>query len=484
MNNQNKDRDLDPQTNSEDSVITPHISVPPPLAFQFQRPARRWMVPLGLGVLALGGVGLVLFNRFIWPALRFSQMTPPAPIWVPLSPVKAATIEDSSDYAVALDSGQSLAVQPKVSGRILALYVKPGDRVRAGQKLLQLDAEEQRLLMARRKAGVSNAAAEVEAAKAEITNAEETLRSLQERQTSAQANMKVNQEDYKRFQDLFKAGATSKQSLDQKQNAIQMAQTELDRAKADVQAQQSGIAKGKAQIARNQKAVAQAKANLSEGNAQLRNYTIAAPFPGVVSNISAKLGAMASPTTPLLTLTPNDRVEVQFQVSSERSSKLKRGQVVKLLNDKNQAVRSGKISSIAPMDPTSQSVQAKAAFTNVGDVLQTSQFIKARVIWSSHSGLLVPTTAISRLEGKDFIFVAQPFQSSECKATVPKGSPLLKIEPNQMVANQQSIQLGKMMGNNQEVLAGLSPGDRIGVSGIAQLQNCAPITTQTFVNPG
>jgi RND family efflux transporter MFP subunit len=482
MNNQNKDRDLDPQTNSEDSVITPHILTPPP-SFPIQRPPRRWMVPLGLGVLALGGVGLVLFNRFIWPALRFSQMTPPAPIWVPLSPIKAATIEDSSDYAVAL-SGQSLAVQPKVSGRILALYVKPGDRVRAGQKLLQLDAEEQRVLMARRRAGVSNVAAEVEAAKAEITNAEETLRSLQERQTSAQANVKVNQDDYKRFQELFKAGATSKQSLDQKQNAIQMAQTELNQAKADVQAQQSGIAKGKAQIARNQQAVAQAKANLSEGNAQLRNYTIAAPFPGVVGNISAKLGAMASPTTPLLTLTPNDRVEVQFQVSSERSSKLKRGQVVKLLDDKNQAVRSGKISFIAPIETSGQSVQAKAAFTNVGDILRASQFIKARVIWSSHSGLMVPTTAISHLEGKDFIFVAQPFQSSECKATVPKGSSLLKIEPNQMVANQQSIQLGKMMGNNQEVLAGLSPGDRIAISGVAQLQNCAPITTQTFVNPG
>jgi RND family efflux transporter MFP subunit len=482
MNNQNKDRDLDPQTNSEDSVITPHILTPPP-SFPIQRPPRRWMVPLGLGVLALGGVGLVLFNRFIWPALRFSQMTPPAPIWVPLSPIKAATIEDSSDYAVAL-SGQSLAVQPKVSGRILALYVKPGDRVRAGQKLLQLDAEEQRVLMARRRAGVSNVAAEVEAAKAEITNAEETLRSLQERQTSAQANVKVNQDDYKRFQELFKAGATSKQSLDQKQNAIQMAQTELNQAKADVQAQQSGIAKGKAQIARNQQAVAQAKANLSEGNAQLRNYTIAAPFPGVVGNISAKLGAMASPTTPLLILTPNDRVEVQFQVSSERSSKLKRGQVVKLLDDKNQAVRSGKISFIAPIETSGQSVQAKAAFTNVGDILRASQFIKARVIWSSHSGLMVPTTAISHLEGKDFIFVAQPFQSSECKATVPKGSSLLKIEPNQMVANQQSIQLGKMMGNNQEVLAGLSPGDRIAISGVAQLQNCAPITTQTFVNPG
>ncbi|NJM76980.1 MAG: biotin/lipoyl-binding protein [Acaryochloridaceae cyanobacterium RU_4_10] len=142
-------------------------------------------------------------------------MKPPAPIWVPLSPVKAATIEDSSDYAVALDSRQSIAVPPNVSGRVLAIYVKAGDRVQKGGKLLQIDANEQRTLMARRKAGVSAAAAEVESAKAEIVNAEATLRSLQEGQASAQDNVQAQQEDYKQFQELFKAGATSKQSLEQ-----------------------------------------------------------------------------------------------------------------------------------------------------------------------------------------------------------------------------------------------------------------------------
>jgi RND family efflux transporter MFP subunit len=484
MSNQNEGHNLDPQSNSEDSVVNPHISDPPSLSFLVQRPSRRWMIPLVLGVLALGGAGLVLFDRFLLPALRLSQMKPPAPIWVPLSPVKAATIEDSSDYAVALDSRQSIAVPPNVSGRVLAIYVKAGDRVQKGGKLLQIDANEQRALMARRKAGVSAAAAEVESAKAEIVNAEATLRSLQEGQASAQDNVQAQQEDYKQFQELFKAGATSKQSLEQKRNAIQMAQTELDRAKADVRAQQAAIAKGKVQIVRNQKAVEQAKANLSEDNAQLSNYTISAPFSGVVGNIAAKPGAMASATTPLLTLTSNEPLEVQFQVDSERSSKLKQGQVVKLLDDKNRAIRSGRISSISPIDPTSQSVRAKATFTNVGDVLQTSRFVRARVIWNSHSGLMVPATAIARLGGKDFIFVGQPFQSSECKATLPKGSPLLKIAPDRMVANQQSVQLGKIIGNNREVLEGLSPGDRIAISNVMQLQNCIPITTETFVNPG
>jgi RND family efflux transporter MFP subunit len=492
MSNQDIDHNLDPPSNSEDSSIplysedssTYSVASPPP-SFPFQRSLRRWIVPLILGLLVLGGMGLVLLKRVILPALMFSQMSAPSPISVPLSPVKATAIEDSSDHAVTLDPRQSMTIRPKVSGRVLSLYVKTGDRVEAGKKLLQIDADEQRVLMASRRTGMSAAVAEMEAAKIDITNAEETFKLLKERQVSAQANVQSNQEDYKRFENLFRAGATSKQSLDQKRSAIQATQTELNQANTDVQAQQSAIARAKAQVVRNQQALVKAKASLSEGNAQLRNYTITAPFSGVVGNVSAKLGAIVNSRTPLLTITQNEKLEVQFQVPLERSSNLRRGQLVKLLDDKNKAVRSGQISFIAPaVDPAAQSVQAKAAFTNVGDVLRTSRFVRARVVWNAHSGLLVPTTAISNLEGKDYIFVAQPFQSSGCKATVPQGSPLLKIESSQIVADKQSIQLGKMMGTHQEVLEGLSPGDRIVTSGVLQLQNCLPIAAVTPFNPG
>jgi RND family efflux transporter MFP subunit len=452
---------------------------------QPKRGLRRFLLPGAVGLLLLGGVGWILFNRVILPLLMAGQMPPPPPISVPLGPVKATTIEDSSDYAATLDSRQSITVQPKVSGRISAIYVKAGDRVQAGAKLIQIDADEQRAQVASRRAGVNTAAAEVESARADVANAEDTLRSLQAKQASAQANVQLNQDDYKRFQSLFKAGATSKQSLDEKRNAIQTARAELNQAKADVQAQRSAIARAKSQVVRNQQAVAQARANVSEGSAQLRDYTITAPFSGVVGNIPAKLGDTVSATTALLTITQNNQLEVQLQIPLERSSTLRQGQLVKLLNDKGQAVRSGQISFIAPnVDPATQSVQAKAVFANVGDVLRTSQFVRARMIWSTRSGLLVPTTAISRLGGKDFIFVAQSYQSSGCKAAAQTGGPPAKVEPTQMVAAQKLIKLGKIIGNNQEVLEGLSPGDRIVTAGILQLQNCLPIATATPVKPG
>ncbi len=140
-------------------------------------------------------------------------------------------------------------------------------------------------------------------------------------------------------------------------------------------------------------------------------------------------------------------------------------------------MQTGQISFIAPnVDPSNQLVQVKALFPNVGNKLRTSQFVKARVVWDSRPGVLVPTTVISRLGGKDFIFVAAPFKESGCKEPAKSDfGGAMKVEPDQLVAVQKPIALGKIVGNNQEVLEGLSSRDRIVTSGILQLQNCTPI---------
>ena len=156
----------------------------------------------------------------------------------------------------------------------------------------------------------------------------------------------------------------------------------------------------------------------------------------------------------------------------KRSSDLRVGLPVKLLDDQNREVQTGRISFVAPnVKADSQSVQAKATFTNSGN-LRASQFVRARVIWSTSPGLLVPTSAISRLGGRNFLFVAAPFKASKCEASAQGAA---QVEPDQLVAAQKPIKLGKIVGNDQEVLEGVSASDQIVTSGILQLQNCAPI---------
>lgn len=439
------------------------------------RSRRRFLVPTLIGLAILGGIGWIVFNRIIFPILMFSQMKPQF-TEVDLATPQTASIDDSSDYAASLDSRQSVTLQPRVSGQIAAIYVQAGDRVQQGQRLLQIDASEQRAQVASRTAAAETAAAEVEAARADVASANDTLRSLQAQRASAQSNVQLNQREYERYLDLYNQGASSRQVLDQKLNALQTAQAALRQADANIQAQRAVISRSQATVSRNQRALEQAQANITEGQAQLRFYTISAPFTGIVGNIPAKVGDFVDTSIQLLTLTQNNELEVQIQVPLERASDLRQGLPVKLLDASDRVLQTGQISFIAPnVDPSTQSVQAKARFANAGQ-LRTSQFVRTRIIWDTRPGVLVPTTAISRLGGRDFIFVAQPFQNSGCEAPAAGQGGPVKVEPSQLTAVQKPIKLGKIIGNNQEVLEGVAARDRIVTSGILQLQNCTPIT--------
>jgi multidrug efflux pump subunit AcrA (membrane-fusion protein) len=134
---------------------------------------------------------------------------------------------------------------------------------------------------------------------------------------------------------------------------------------------------------------------------------------------------------------------------------------VELLDAQEKPLVKGNVAFISPnINAQNQSVLVKAAFNNSNNQLKANQFVKARLIWSSRSGVLVPTSAISRLGGQDFIFVAE-------KSDVNGKS--------QLIANQKAIKLGKITGNKQEVLEGLASKDRIVTSGILQLRNGAAI---------
>jgi multidrug efflux pump subunit AcrA (membrane-fusion protein) len=444
---------------------------------------RRFLVPGLLLLAVLGGAGWLVYQRVIAPILMFSQMKP-QPTAVKLGAPKQAAIADSSDYAAVLDSRQSVNLQPQVSGQVSAIYVKAGDRVEAGQPLLQIDATEQRAQVASRTAAAETSAAEVESARADVANAQATLKSLEARRLSAQADVKFAQGEYQRYQQLVSEGAASQQLVEQKLNALQTAKAAAQETEADMGAQTAAISRNQAIVARSQRAVEQAQANIAEGQAQLRYYTIKAPQAGIIGDIPTKIGdyvtnAGGSPT-PLLTITQNQELEVNIQVPLERAPALRKGLMVKLLGDGDKVLQTGRISFIAPnVDPTTQSVQVKAVFNNartkLGGPLRTAQFVRAQIVWATRSRVMVPTSAISRLGGKDFIFVAIPFQASDCKVALSGGGPPFKPEPTALVSVQKPLQLGKIVNSDQEVLEGLTTGDRIVTSGILQLQNCMAI---------
>ncbi|TYQ27310.1 efflux RND transporter periplasmic adaptor subunit [Pseudanabaena sp. UWO310] len=366
---------------------------------------------------------------------------------VPISAVETGTVTDSSDYVANLQSRQSVTLQPRVDGYVQEIYVKAGDRVEAGTPILRIDPATQQ-------AAVQQSVATLATSQSDFESAKATLAQLTASKESTLSSLDFNQKEYKRYSDLVTQGAFARQKLDEVSNNLRSARAELGKIDAQIEAQKASINSAATRIEAS-------RAGAVQQEVQLDYYTITAPFAGIVGDIPVKVGDNVNSTTQLTTVTQNQVLEVQIAVPIENAPRLRMGMPVELLDAQDKSLVKGNVAFISPnINSQNQSVLVKANFNNGNNQLKANQFVRARLIWDSRSGVVVPTSAISRLGGQDFIFVAE--ESSVNGQT-------------QLVANQKAIKLGKITGNKQEVLEGLTSKDRIVVAGILQLRNGAPI---------
>ncbi|AUT01993.1 efflux transporter periplasmic adaptor subunit [Nostoc sp. CENA543] len=433
------------QTNSPDNF--PQSSYDPP-------PENR----RGLRLLIAGMLLLVGGTAAVWRLLTPVNPAPaanaqPSGVRVKVAPVQVGTIEDSTDFVASLESRLSVKLQPRIQGQVTQIYVRSGDAIAAGAAVMQIDPRQQQAAL------LGNDAA-ADAARAQLENAYATLRSLEAERLSNLADLRLNQQDYQRYTTLATQGAVSRQTKDQAANKLSIAQANLRAIDSRIQAQ-------KASIAQAQKTWQQAQTNTAQQQFQLQYYRITAPFSGTVGNIPVKLGDFVTTSTQLATITQNQPLEVNVSVPLERASQLRKGMPVEIMNPQGQVLGTSRVFFIAPNATNdTQTVLIKAIYPNSNNQLRADQLIRARVIWNQRPGVLIPTTAISRIAGNTFVYVAQT-------ETSPQGG-------SQLVARQKRVQLGDIRRNNYQVLSGLQPQDKIIVSGLLNLQDGAPIVPDSF----
>jgi len=98
----------------------------------------------------------------------------------------------------------------------------------------------------------------------------------------------------------------------------------------------------------------------------------------------------------------------------------------------------------------------KSAVRNPDLSLRASQFVRARIVWRTTPGIVIPVTAVLRINGQYFAFVAEDANGK-------------------LVARQRAIKTGPIVGDAYAVLEGLKPNERVVVSGVQKLADGAPI---------
>jgi multidrug efflux pump subunit AcrA (membrane-fusion protein) len=380
-----------------------------------------------------------------------------------------------SDFVGSLESRLAAPLRPEIAGRISNIFVNPGDRVQTGDPIIRLKPNKQQADLESSQAGVQSANASVISAQKQLETEEAQLK-------TDLANLDLQQAQYRRTKTLVDQGALARQQLDILTKDLRSAQAAVETSRKRIEQ------------ARASRSVAESELNRAKGARdrtiqELGDTTIVAPFDGMVGDIPVKLGQVVSSSDTLSTVTQNDSLDLRLAVPLERSADLRISQRVELLNNAEKRLTAGRISFISPqVNENAQSVLAKATFANKDGKLRSGQFVRARVIWQERPGVLIPTAAISRLGSETFVYVAQPLDE-ECKkklaaapSAAPPGAPA--PPPPELIARQRPVQLGRIQDNRYQILKGIEPDERVIVSGVLNLSDCAAVLPQNSAPPG
>lgn len=357
---------------------------------------RILLLLAGVSVLALG----------IW------WYTRPDPVPVVLGTVDRGRVERSvaNTRAGTVNACRRAKLAPQAGGQIAALPVREGDRVSAGQVLLELWSED----------SAAQTRVTVEQARGAVLRAEEVCESSN-----------VAARDADRARKLHRDGLLPFDQLDRAESAAKTLRSACEGARSDV--------------LRSQAAVAAARATQ-------KRTVLRAPFAGVVARITGEVGEFTTPsppgipTPPAVDLIDDSCLYVTTPIDEVDVARVRVGQRASITIDAIPGQRfPGRVRRVAPyvvdFEKQARTVDVEVEFLNPEDVkaLLVGYSADAEIILDvRENALRVPTQAL--LEGNRVLVL------------------------NDDTLHERKLQTGIANWQFTEVVSGLRDGEKVVVS--------------------
>jgi len=196
-------------------------------------------------------------------------------------------------------------------GKVTDLKVEEGQRVQKGEFLLQIDPRNLTTAYNQTQASLGAARSQMEQLRVSIEG--------------TRTSLKQAHEQLVRQQQLYKAGLTAKENLDNAENLVKMRQ-------ADVTAQERQIDTQRLRMSQEQATVENAKLNLSK-------VRIESPITGIITRRNIEegetvvIGTMNNAGTVLLTVADMSVIEAEVEVDETDIPNVKLGQAAKVTID-------------------------------------------------------------------------------------------------------------------------------------------------------
>lgn len=368
------------------------------------RPRLRKLLRYAVALAIMLAVAIILFVAGVFsPAFNVQVLTVSK-----IYPSQTITALTASGYVTA---ERRAAVASKVTGRLVALYVEEGSRVKKGQVVARLESEDVEAARGQARANLNVARHNLEQASADESDA-----SLQ----------------FKRNQELIKKGYIARSEYDTSEARYLKSRAAVQSARAAVNSAQSALNSAEVAV----------------------EYTlIRAPFDAVVLTKSADigdivtpLGAAANAKASVVTIADMDSLQIEADVSESNLSLVKIGQPCEFQLDALPDNRfPGLVHMIVPTaDRSKATVMVKVRFVEkdpriLPDMSAKVAFLSRQLTAAERNPrTAVPKTAVLNRKDQQSIFTVNDGKAALVQVTT-----------------------GEELGDMVEVTAGVKPGDKI-----------------------
>jgi RND family efflux transporter MFP subunit len=329
------------------------------------------------------------------------------------------TVLNASGY---VEPKQRATIAAKITGQVVEMLVEEGMKVEKGQILARIDGREAN-------ARLDSSKADLEVALARINELE--------------VNLKDAERDLSRMSNLFSQEVASQENMDKAKAAVDRYKAQLSRLREEIRA---------------------SKTRVNVAKRDLENCTIRAPFTGIVVSKDAQVGEMVSPIsagggytrTGIATIVDMDSLEIEVDVNESYIANVTVGQKVIATLDAYQEWKiPAKVRTLIPTaDRQKATVKVRIAFDKLDPRILPDMGVKVAFMTEGTDSQstapisVVPKAAIRESDGKSMVFVL-----------------------NKDSVERRAVKPGKVVGSTVEILAGLTDGEQVVVSGPLDLKD-------------
>ncbi len=312
----------------------------------------------------------------------------------------------------------------EVTARVTSVAVRLGDSVRAGQRLVTLDA-------AIPAAGLATSQAEVEALKNATEAIRRRIEAAEANVRGARAERDLAQTLYERQEKLFATGDVPRQNRD-------IAEGRLKAAEAAVEAAERQLAAEQAELVRAQTQVAVGQQRRREAETQVAQTQIVAPFAGRIAARLVDPGALAAPGVPLLVLESVGPLRAVAEVEAEPAATLRLGQTLRVELPGGEVVDGTLVEQSPAADPVTRTVTIKVELPPTANAY-SGMFVRVLIPRDIREVLTVPVAAVAEQGGLQSVFVVDASG----------------------IVRRRIITVGEQLDGRVEVLTGLREGETV-----------------------